>query len=67
MRGLGTFLRQLRGECHSYSNWLSSGLEGGGAIVGTAIVAPSERSGRFIFHWSAVNFLLASAVIYILL
>lgn len=65
-RGFGTFLRQLRGECHSYSNWLSSGPEGSGASGGTAIVAQSERSGRFIFHWSAVNFLGASAIIYVI-
>ena len=65
-RGFGTFLRQLRGECHSYSNWLSSGLEGSGASGSTAIVARRERSGCFIFHWSAVNFLEASAMIYVI-
>lgn len=61
-RGFSTFLRQLQGECHSYSNWLSSGLEGRGASSSTAIVALSERSGHFFFHWSAVNF--PSAMIY---
>lgn len=62
-RGFRTFLRQLQGECHSYSNWLSSGPEGSGARGCTTIVAWSERSGRFVFHWSAVNFLGASAMI----